>query len=235
MRTSFTLTFLLFATVFFAQEVGTNDFQISVTGEAGETRLEAKNVALAYNSTNNEYLAVWIANNKPTDDVEHLAQYEVWGQRIDGDTGADIGEVFRISDMGPEDTDAYGANAPAVTYNSQDNEYLVVWYGDDNTGNAVRNEAEIWGQRIDGATGAEVGQNDFRISTMGPTGNPLADARFPALAYNSQDNEYMVVWDGGVFFDDKLEIWGQRLAADGRELGANDFRISVSGGNYDIS
>jgi len=234
MRISITLTCLLFFSLCFAQEVGTNDFQISLTGEAGETRLEAKNVALAYNSTNNEYLAVWTANNRPSESSETVSQYEVWGQRLHGNTGAAIGEIFRISDMGPEDSDAYGANAPAVTYNSQDNEYLVVWYGDDNTGNAVRNEAEIWGQRIDGATGAELGQNDFRISTMGPNGNPLADGKFPALAYNSQDNEYMVVWYGDVFFDEKLEVWGQRLAADGRELGANDFRISVSGGNHDV-
>ncbi|MEL6943147.1 MAG: hypothetical protein AAFO82_10805, partial [Bacteroidota bacterium] len=234
MRISITLIFLWLTSLCFAQEVGTNDFRISFTGEDGDHRFEAKNSALAYNSTNNEYLAVWTANIKPTDDVEHVSQYEIWGQRLDGNTGNTIGDMFRISDMGPEDSDAYGANGPAVTYNSQDNEYLVVWYGDDDTGNAVRNEAEIWGQRIDGATGTEVGQNDFRISTMGPPSNPLADARFPALAYNSQDNEYMVVWYGDVFFDEKLEIWGQRLAADGRELGENDFRISVSGGNYDI-
>ena len=50
---------------------------------------------------------------------------------------------FRLSDMGPDGNVNYGAYAPTVACNSTDDEYLVVWYGDDNTppagGRGVRN------------------------------------------------------------------------------------------------
>ena len=45
---------------------------------------------------------------------------------------------------------------------------------------------------------------------MGPNPNQGFDAFNPAVAYNSTDKEYLVVWDG----DDnnnKFEIFGQRF------------------------
>ena len=44
------------------------------------------------------------------------------------------------------------------------------------------------------AAEGEVGDNDFRISDMG--GDLTYDAFNPDVAYNSQDNEYLVVWEG---------------------------------------
>jgi hypothetical protein len=55
---------------------------------------------------------------------------------------------FRVSDMGPNLSDAYEATLPDVAYNSTNNRYLVVWMGDDNTPPQVDNEYEIWGQRM---------------------------------------------------------------------------------------
>ena len=67
-----------------------------------------------------------------------------------------IGEIgandFRLSDMGPDGDINYDAQYPAVAYNSTDNEYLVVWRGDDNTPPLVDEEDEIFGQLIDGST-----------------------------------------------------------------------------------
>lgn len=102
---------------------------------------------------------------------------------------------FRLSDMGPDGSGAYDALDPAVAYNSTDDEYLVVWSGDDNTGDLVEDEFEIRGQRVDAATGAEIG-SDLRFSNMGPDGDPDYDARDPAVAYNSTNHEYLVVWGG---------------------------------------
>ena len=56
---------------------------------------------------------------------------------------------FRISDKGPDANWAIDAFTAAVVYNSIENEYLVVWSGDDDK----NEEFEIWGQRIDDATG----------------------------------------------------------------------------------
>jgi len=65
-------------------------------------------------------------------------------------TGAEIGaNDFRLSDMGPDGDANYGAYYPAVACNSANNEYLVVWHGDDDTGALVNNENEIFGQRFD--------------------------------------------------------------------------------------
>src|SRR5262249_56629281 len=96
-------------------------------------------------------------------------------------------------------------------YSGAAKEYLVVWQGDDDTGNLVNEEYEIFGQRLDAATGKEVGANDFRISDMGPDGNPDFDAFSPAVAYNPTNNQYLVVWQGDDTNDDQLEIFRQRL------------------------
>ena len=60
--------------------------------------------------------------------------------------GVEIGGDVRLSDMGPGGAPAYGAGNLAVTYTSIDNQYLVVWSGDDNTGGLVDGELEIFGQ-----------------------------------------------------------------------------------------
>ena len=106
--------------------------------------------------------------------------------------------------MGPEGDNTYDAVRPAVTWNSTNNQYHVVWEG-------------------------EVGANDFRISDMGPDGNDLHDAHRPRVTYNVTDNEYYVVWYGDDV-DGEFEVYGQRIAAGtGAELGANDVRLSDMG------
>ena len=232
MRPFFTLLCLiLWQTFSIGQEIGVNDFRISFTGDDKDKNYEAKNTAVAYNYTNKEYLVVWASNQKITPNGS--GEYEIWAQRYNAVNGTAIGSNFRVSDMGPDGSDSYGANAPAVAYNSTNNEYLVVWYGDNDEGGVVRNESEIWGQRIDAATGTQVGTNDFRISNMGPDGNLAADAKFPDVAYNSTNNEYLVTWSGDSFLDEKIEIWGQLVTATGTQRG-KDFRISFMGSNGDI-
>jgi hypothetical protein len=148
--------------------------------------------------------------------------------------------------MGTNDVDdQFDTFLPEVAYNSADNEFLVIWKGDDDTGSLIDNEFEAYGQRLNASTGAEVGTNDFRISDMGTDGSTAGGvAGFingPAVAYNSASNEYLVVWEGddspGLTADGEQEIFGQRLAGDGSEIGANDFRISDMGPggnvNYD--
>jgi len=210
--------------------LGANDFRISDMGPAGSVIYGAFRPAVVYNSENNEYLVVWDG----TDDTGPLvsSEYEIFGQRLSA-AGAEIGaNDFRISDMGTDGSTSIAALSPAAAYNSADNEYLVVWAGDDNTGVLVNDEYEIYGQRIS-AGGRPLGTNDFRISQMGPDGSNLYTARAPDVAYNSRDNQYLVVWhaddDSGPLVDDEFEIYGQRLTAAGSQEGGNDFRISDMG------
>ncbi|MBX7148669.1 DUF4215 domain-containing protein [bacterium] len=235
--TLFLLSFT-FVTTAFADEVGTNDFRISDMGTNGVAGITAMAPSIAYNSTDNEYIVIWVGDDNTAPLV--VGEHEVFGQRLDGN-GNEIGSDFRISDMGPNgdvDYDVQGGtqkNQPTIVYNSTDNEYLVVWNGEDNTGSLIDGEPEIFGQRLD-ADGNEIGTNDFKISTMGPDGDGNYFASSGAHAsYNSTNNEYLVVWTGeddtAPLVNNEVEVFGQRLDTDGNEIGTNDFRISDMGTN----
>ncbi len=216
------------ATALSGMEIGANDFRLSDMGQ--DNTYDAYEPAVAYNSADDEYLVVWHGDD---DDAGAMVdgEYEIYGQRVDAATGKEIGSELRLSDMGPDGDPAYDAYSPDVAYNSADNEYLVVWHGDDNTALLVEGEDEIFGQRVEGNTGVEIGA-DLRLSDMGPHSNPNYNARVPAVAYNSADNEYLVVWHGddntSPLVDGEDEVFGQLLDATGAKIGV-DFRISAMG------
>ena len=223
-----------------AAEVGVNDFRISDMGPDGAIALyRATDPAVAWNAMDNEYLVVW----RGDDDTGLLVddEYEIYGQRINAATGGEVGtNDFRISDMGMMDNDTdFGATMPAVAWNATDNEYLVVWQGDDDTGTLVDDKFEIFGQRITAPTGAETGTNDFRISAMGPPGNANYDATNPAVTWDLSADEYLVVWQGdddtGMLVDDEFEIFGRRLDSAGNLLGTNHIQLSDMGIDGDTS
>ena len=196
-------------------------FRISTMGPDGNIAHDATSPAVTYNSASNEYLVVWDG-----DDVS--GESEIYGQRISA-TGTEVGaDDFRVSDMGPDGNTAFGAFDPDVAYNPATNEYLVAWEGDDDTGALVDGEFEIYTQRLD-AAGAQVGSNDVRISRVGADGDGGRDAGDPAVAHNSVDNQFLVVWEGDDAADGETEIYGQRLGQGGGPLGADDFRISDMG------
>ncbi len=217
-------------------QVGINDFRISDMGASGNTSFAAFQPSVAHNPADGEYLVVWAGD----DNVGALVagEVEIFGQRLTAAPGS-FGEVgvndFRISDMGPAGNADFGAFDPSVAHNPADDEYLVVWTGDDDTGALVEGELEIFGQRLDAAAGSfgEVGANDFRISDMGPAGNADFGAFLPAVAHDAVDGEYLVVWHGeddtGALAVGESEIFGQRLAADGSEVGGDDVRLSDMG------
>ncbi len=224
---------LVLAVVFFlaagarADVIG-SDFRISVMGPDASAAYQVEATAVAHNSVDDEFLVVWTSD----DDSGTLAddEYEVWGQLLDADGNA-VGEGFRISNMGDDGDADYDASALDVVYNSADNQYLVAWRGDTNTGGLADNEYEVWGQLLD-ADGNAVGA-DFRISHMGDDGDADYDAYDLDIAYNDEDNAYLVVWQGdtdaGGLADDEYEIWGQLIEADGSFAADTDFRISAMG------
>ncbi|MCA9730049.1 MAG: T9SS type A sorting domain-containing protein, partial [Candidatus Eisenbacteria bacterium] len=215
-------------------EIGADDFRISDMGPDGDIDWDGRQPATVYNPDANEYLVVWEGDDNIAPLVD--GETEIFGQRVDANTGNEVGpNDFRISDMGPDGDPAWDAQKPAVCYNTVAREYLVVWSGEDNLPGMIAGEFEIFGQRLDGATGAEIGTNDFRISDMGPDGNILYAALNPSTAFNAADNEYFVVWEGddntGTLVEGEFEIFGQRLSMSGIQIGTNDFRISDMGPN----
>jgi hypothetical protein len=198
-------------------EVGPNDFRISDMGPDGNPAFGVFGApAIAYNSSANEYLIVWAGDDGTFPLVDN--EGEIFGQRLSA-SGVQVGSNdFRISTAGPDGSTAFGAVEPSAAYNTVLNEYLVVWSGDDDTPPLVDGEVEIFGQRLSSA-GVRIGANDFRISTMGPNGNPNFDARSPSVAFSPTMSQYLVVWSSddntGALVDGEIEIYGQRLDAQG--------------------
>ncbi len=213
-------------------EVGTNDFRISDMGQNDDPEFDAREAAVAFKTVNYEFLVVWRGEDDTGDLV--FDEFEIFCQRIDAATGAEAGlNDVRISDVGPDGDTQYNAHSPAVAWNSGINEYLVVWRADDISNGQANDEFEVYGQRLEGATGAEIGVNDFRISDMGPEGDPAFWAKEPSVAYSVVDNGYLVAWegidDGQGLGADKVEIFVQRIDANGSEVGVNDLRVSHTG------
>jgi hypothetical protein len=198
--------------------------------------------AIAYNSFRDEFFVVW-----EQDILEGPQRHnEIFGRRLDPN-GAPIGIARRLSRMGPDDDPTFNASRPKVAYSPTLDEYLVVWAGNDRRSGLGDAEREIFGQRVSGA-GLPVGADDFRISDMGTPGASEFAAAEPAVDYNRNRDEYLVVWSGDdlqfrlgrpptplipVLVDNEFEIFGQRLSADGTEIGTNDFRISDAGPEAD--
>jgi hypothetical protein len=100
---------------------------------------------------------------------------------------------------------------PAVAYNSQRGEYLVVWYND-RPGND-----DIQAQRVS-KDGALLG-GPFYIDA-----GPGADRRHPDVAYDSAADEYLVVWEHFDQATTSFSIHGRRISATGNGI-TNEFPI----------
>ena len=157
--------------------------------------ITATQPAIAYNSTGNEYLVVFVyeaaGDNR-----------DIYGQQVLAD-GTVTGTAFIICDNINDQSN------PDVVYNATDDEYLVVW------SDARTDQGDIYGRRVD-ADETLLGDDDFAIAT----GTDAQAA--PSVAWNDDDNEYLVVWhdyrDSGTTGSD---IYGQRLNNTGGLEGSN--------------
>lgn len=114
----------------------------------------------------------------------------------------------QISPPASPEADRY---KPAVAYNRNHNEYLVVWHN-----RWPDNHRDIYARRIS-ATGQLL--TWFAVSA-GPH-----DRVQPSVAYNATDDEYLVAWMYNPSGDNATyEIWGRRVAWDGSNMGP-EFRI----------
>jgi hypothetical protein len=218
----------------FAQRLTPDALEIGPeTIVGGSAELVVDNaVDVAYDATNLEYMVVFTASPKTNSGNE-----EVYAQRLNL-SGAEIGlDDHRISEMGPEGDPNFDAAPPSIAWNSVQDQYLVGWHGN-NGAPLAKNEREVYGQLL-AADGTEIGQDDFRISDMGPDGNAEYGAFRPSIAYDPYSNQYLLAWHGSEvgLGPKEFEVWGQYLAADGTQIGNNDFRISevLPDGNADFS
>jgi hypothetical protein len=114
-----------------------------------------------------------------------------------------------------------------VVYNPDAQQYLVTFTATiAHWGPASWDEHDIFGQRLDGATGAEIGVDDFRISVTGPDGDGL-DSILATADYSSVAGHYLVAWTSGKFTTTEQDAFAQLLdGSTGAEVGPDDFRVS---------
>ena len=136
-----------------------------------------------------------------------------------------------MSDVGGISETFFDAENADVVYSAASGSYLVSFFADDNEGGQIDGEIEAFVQAVDAATGAEVGPNDLRVSDMGPNGTFHYQIAFTALACNSTDGSYLIVWQGddntGGMVNDEFEIFGQLLS--GGPLFADGFESAGTG------
>ncbi|MDP8245634.1 MAG: hypothetical protein P9L94_16235 [Candidatus Hinthialibacter antarcticus] len=121
--------------------------------------------------------------------------------------GQELDDVVIVTDA------IFGQQFPDVTYNSTDNTFLVVWEEQ-----LVDRVHDIHGVIVNGDTGAPI-MEPFLIMS-----DP-AGMEAPEAAYNSTDNEFVVV----ARMTNSSQAYGQRVATDGQLLG-NFTVIDNSGG-----
>lgn len=126
--------------------------------------------------------------------------------------GGPIGYSFTIIDESETEVN------PAVAYSSDREEYLVVWYND-RPGND-----DIRAQRVS-KDGTLVGGAFYISAGSG------ADRRYPDVAYNSKNNQYLVVWEHYESASG-YSIHARRVSGTGQVLDSMD--IVVRGPGYNL-
>jgi uncharacterized protein YlbG (UPF0298 family) len=119
--------------------------------------------------------------------------------------------------ISPEDTKNLNEQSPSIAYNSQRQEYLVVWYND-HPGND-----DIFAQLV--SSNGVLLRGPFSVSY-----GSGADRRYPDIAYNSKHDQYLVVWEHYDTSSGYYGVKGRRVDGSGLVLDANDISIE-SGSN----
>ena len=130
---------------------------------------------------------------------------------------ASVGEALRLSDTPPLSGTSFPISdeprdqkLPAIAYNSNANEYLVVWQD-------VRSSAtdhNIYTQRVS-AAGELLADESLINASAGAQVSPFA-------VWNALADEYLVVWTDSA---STLDIYGQRVGSNGHLIGG---RLALS-------
>ena len=195
------------------KQVGPDDQGVSVDLGSDADDRSAQAPRVVWNSTSDEFFVVWSAERAS-------GEWEVFGRRVDAQTRQPIGDARQLTSFGDDGDTEFNAVAPDVAHDATLNEYLVVFSGEEAVG-----ATEVFGLRVD-AAGTAV-NDPFQISTTGPDSDPSFNASSPAVAWNSSDAEFVVVWAGDV---DSIarDISGRRVQADGTLLGVQTLVSGLS-------
>jgi hypothetical protein len=155
--------------------------------------------AVAYNSQHDEYLVVWYTKQGPN-------TWDIWARRVSGD--GSLKSWFNVA------TGASKRWEPAVAYSPVQDEYLIVY-----TFEVGASDYDILATRVkwDGSWKSA----EFVI--MNPSGIQWT----PSVAYNSQNDEYLVVY-ANVWASGTHDIAAQRVDGDGTLLSWRNIASSAT-------
>jgi len=173
-----------------------DNFPISDYVDSGALAERQERPAIAYNTTDNEYLVAWQG-------FTSTSKWDIYAQRLSAD-GTPTGKIIVISSAA--DTQA----SPDAAYNATTTEYLVVWH-DRRSGE----QWDIYGQRVSG-TGTPIGEALVVASEP-------EDQGYPRVAANTASGEYLVVWNKFLTTLNR-DVRGRRLDSQGKGIG-NSFDI----------
>ncbi|HBY93507.1 MAG TPA: hypothetical protein DEP84_05980 [Chloroflexi bacterium] len=109
--------------------------------------------------------------------------------------------------------------SPAAVYSSQSQEYMVAWYND------LPGNDDIHVERVS--------RDGKLLKHTCVACGPGAERRYPDIAYNSKNNEYLVVWVEEDPSTGLTYVKGQRLAVDGTPKGS-PINVFAAGAGYEI-
>ena len=148
--------------------------------------------AVAYSGDRAEYLVVWTTH-------QDTFTWDIWARRVGSD-----GIVKGPSEFCVATSEAKKRSEPAVAYNPVRDEYLIVY-----TYEFGASDYDIKATVVSGDLSWKT--SEYSIYS------PLGIQWTPQVAYNSEDDEYLVVW-GNVWGDGRHDIYAQRLQGDGSLL-----------------
>ncbi len=140
-----------------------------------------ESTAVAYNSVHDEFLVVWV-------DKQDDFTWDIWGRRISG-SGIPDPHTFCIATM-----ESAHLDHPDVAYSPIQDQYFVVFegYGDPDT--------EIYAVALD--------YDGNNISSWINVDVWVFNQMHPAVAYNSEDDEYLVVYSSQTATQSEYDVWG---------------------------
>jgi hypothetical protein len=159
------------------------------------------------------YLIIWDED----EDASLPWWFYTFGQQVSSD-GLPIGETITATADYPRP--GFQQIQSDLVYNPQRNEYLAVYRDAREYWQGSGFNDDIYGQRLSCA-GEPLLEDDLPITTQysqSPAGNKQ---NAPAVAYDSQRDQYLVVWQDerndpdASTWNDHLDVYGQMLAGDG--------------------
>ncbi|MFZ0426804.1 MAG: hypothetical protein WAO20_01720, partial [Acidobacteriota bacterium] len=161
-----------------------DEFRVSRMGPELDPQFQAADPDVTYDPVGDRYLVVW-SGEKSTD-----GKFEVYGQFLSAGTGTAIGQDdFNITSTGSATNTAFGSFRPKVRSLPSSGQFYLVWHADTRQDGAF----DVFGQRL-AASGSPLG-SPARLNGVATT-NAATSSRNPSLAYDADQGEFLVVWQG---------------------------------------